>query len=334
MEEEIALKIDYDGNWKVITGELILDFVQFTIPTLYEDLDLSVEPKFLEQEFFEIVEELQTKNITDKLVKFKLKNGQDKWIFIHIEFQTEGNISERMFTYYRRILDKYGKEITAVVVYTGNYVPKIHNQYQSSNYGTEVLYRFNTYVVAKQKETDLLKDNNPFSIVVLANLYVNKTKKDLRKRLSFKEKLYEIAAQRGYSVGKTSQLFIFVKELMRLTPALEQEFQHYIISQQKIEKDMMPVSQGTKDFLNEFAKKVYGKTMEEVTKENEDKEAVIQDKEAVIQDKEAVIQDKNRIIIRSIVNLRDSMNLSALQIASVLDIEVSYVEQVLTNLED
>ncbi len=327
MEEEIALKIDYDGNWKVITGELILDFVQFTIPTLYEDLDLSVEPKFLEQEFFEIVEELQTKNITDKLVKFKLKNGQDKWIFIHIEFQTEGNISERMFTYYRRILDKYGKEITAVVVYTGNYVPKIHNQYQSYNYGTEVLYRFNTYVVAKQKETDLLKDNNPFSIVVLANLYVNKTKKDLRKRLSFKEKLYEIAAQRGYSVGKTSQLFIFVKELMRLTPALEQEFQHYIISQQKIEKDMMPVSQGTKDFLNEFAKKVYGKTMEEVTKENEDKEAVIQDKEAVI-------QDKNRIIIRSIVNLRDSMNLSALQIASVLDIEVSYVEQILTNLED
>ncbi|MEY4905728.1 MAG: hypothetical protein RLZZ292_3543 [Bacteroidota bacterium] len=331
MEEEIVLKIDYDGNWKVITGELILDFIQFTIPLLYEDLDLSVEPEFLEQEFFEIVEELQSKNITDKLVKFKLKNGQDKWIFIHIEFQTEGNISERMFTYYRRILDKYGKEITAVVVYTGKSVPKNFSTYESSNYGTDVLYRFNTYLVAKQKEADLLKDMNPFSIVVLANLYVNKTKKDLKKRLSFKEKLYEIAFKRGYSIEKTSKLFIFLKELMRLTPALEEEFKNYILSQKKVEeKNMMPVSQDTRDFLHEFYRRVYGKTIEEVTKE---KDAALQSKDAALQSKDAALQSKDAIIIRSIVQFRDTMNLSAPQIASILGIELDYVEQVLSNLE-
>jgi hypothetical protein len=35
-----TIRIDYDGNWKTITGEMILDFIRFFLPQLYKDIDL------------------------------------------------------------------------------------------------------------------------------------------------------------------------------------------------------------------------------------------------------------------------------------------------------
>ncbi|MEY4903582.1 MAG: hypothetical protein RLZZ292_1397 [Bacteroidota bacterium] len=320
MEEEI-LRIDYDGNWKIITTELIEDWVAFFMPELNEDIDFSIAPEFKEQEFFEFVEEEQTKNVADKLVKFRLKNGEDAWIFIHIEFQTEGDISERMFTYYRRILDKFGKEITAIVIYTGRYAPKSQNKYEVIRYGTEVRYLFNSYVVAKQKESELLANNNPFAIVVLANLYVAKTHNNLRKRLTFKEKLYELAFSRGYSIEKITKLFIFVSELMLLSSELEKEYDAYVQTQQKIKKEenMRVLRQSTLNIINNLTKNAYGQSVDEMVQANQ----------TIVQANQSIIQDKDAIIIRSIFNLKDSMNLTAAQIASILGVEIGYVEAIL-----
>jgi hypothetical protein len=212
MEEEI-LRIDYDGNWKIITTELIEDWVAFFMP--------------------------------ETLIR----------------------------------------------------------------YGTEVRYLFNSYVVAKQKESELLANNNPFAIVVLANLYVAKTHNNLRKRLTFKEKLYELAFLRGYSVEKITKLFIFVNELMLLSSELEKEYKTYIQIQQTIKKEenMRVLSKSTMDIIDIFAQDAYGKTMEEI----------------------GAMVDNQAIIIRSIFNLKDSMNLTAAQIASILGVEIGYVEGIL-----
>jgi hypothetical protein len=67
-----AIRINFDGTWKTITGELISDFILFFFPDLYKDIDFAYEPEFLEQEFFQIVEDFPTKNITDKLVKLRI----------------------------------------------------------------------------------------------------------------------------------------------------------------------------------------------------------------------------------------------------------------------
>ncbi len=308
--QKAKIKIDYDGTWKIVTTNLIEDFIKFFLPSLYIDIDFSYPPEFLEQELLEMVEDEKLKHILDKLVKLRLKNGEEKWIFVHIEFQTEGDIRARMFIYYRRILDKFGKEITAIVIYTGRGIPKKHDRYESDpKYGTGVIYFFNSYIIAKQKAENLLKDENPFSIVVLANLYLNQTHKDLEKRLEFKESLYSLAESRGYSFEKTSELFIFVKELMRLTPALEQEYNNFIVNQQKNKEVMRVVHQDTKDLINALAKNVYGKTVDEV------------------------YQEKDAVIIRAIINLRDKMNLSAEQIASMLGIDTEIVINVLSKLE-
>lgn len=54
----------------------------------------------------------------DKLVKVFSKDGSEEWILVHVEVQgyDDPNFAKRMFTYFSRILDKYGKPITAISI--------------------------------------------------------------------------------------------------------------------------------------------------------------------------------------------------------------------------
>ncbi len=195
-----------------------------------------------------------------------MKNGEEKWIFIHIEFQTDGSkiIGLRMYEYYQLIRERYGKEVVALVIYTGRSVPKQPNTYQQKYFGTSITYEFNSYAVVEQNEEELLNNNNPFALVVLANLYLHKTKGDNEKRYEFKTKLYELAKNRNYSIDDFTKLLIFVTELVKLPFQLEQKFEKEVIqSTIKNNSDMIHVSQTTKNLVNAFSKEVYGESVEE-----------------------------------------------------------------------
>jgi hypothetical protein len=161
------------------------------------------------------------------------------------------------------------------------------------------------------------------------NFFLKNThpKKNLQKRLEFKEKLYELAQKRGYSVEKTTKLFIFVNELMKLTPELEYHYNHYVRTQEIKEKEMRVLSQSTLNLINDLARDAYGKSVEEYAKESE-----MYAKESEMYAKESEMQ--HAIIIRSIINLKDSMNLTAEQIASILELELAYVQNILAKVEE
>ena len=78
--------VDYDGLWKKLIYELFEEFMLFFAPDLYEEIDFLKEPEFLQQELFqEIMQEKKGKQVADQIVKVFLKNGEEKWILIHIE---------------------------------------------------------------------------------------------------------------------------------------------------------------------------------------------------------------------------------------------------------
>ncbi|MFD1363250.1 hypothetical protein [Lentibacillus salinarum] len=94
---------DYDGLWKNLIETLFKEFMQFFAPDIYEDIDFSKPPDFLKQELYkEIIDEKKGKLIADEIVKVFLKNGEEKWILIHVEVQgsTDENFGERMFRYF------------------------------------------------------------------------------------------------------------------------------------------------------------------------------------------------------------------------------------------
>ncbi|HNL07846.1 MAG TPA: Rpn family recombination-promoting nuclease/putative transposase, partial [Chitinophagales bacterium] len=128
--------IDYDNNWKEVLMNMTPDFLEFFLPTLYADIDTTTAPVFLEQELFDTIQLSNT--VVDKLLKVKLKNGEEKWVLVHIEFQTKSDKSfpQRMYEYYHGIRAKYRQNITAIAIYTGKNKPRIYDHYKEESYGT------------------------------------------------------------------------------------------------------------------------------------------------------------------------------------------------------
>lgn len=302
------MRIPYDETWKDIVVELINDFLAMFLPDLNAQVNSNIPPVFLEQELHAAIKD-KTIKIADKLVRVKLKNGEDKWVFIHIEFETSPDvlIGERMFQYYHRIYEKYGKDITALVIYTGSIVPKKYDRYNHKVFGTSIDYTFNTYQVKKQNEKALLENNNPFAIIVLANLYTLQSKDDDAKRLILKEKIYEVAKSRGYSRSKTEKLLIFVFELIKLEPDFEKKFDAYV--NESLNKTDMPyVTDVTRNLVDSMTLNLFGESYKDLKAEREKTE---------------------KSLINSIVFMYTKSNLTVDEISEILQTDKDFVKQTL-----
>ncbi len=307
--------IKYDKYWKEALTHFLKPFTAFFLPRLHEEIDWSIAPQFLEKELFSKKNLAKFKKEADKLVKVRLKNGKEQWIFVHIEFQTSGEtiICLRMYEYYQLIREIYGQDIVALVIYTGTNVPKKHDIYENEHFGTKITYKFNSYAVIKQNEEELLANNNPFAMITLANYYVLKTKDDQQRRYEFKQKLYELAENRSYNLEELSKLLIFVGELMKLPPLLEKKFEKEVI-QTKIKNNsyMIQVSQSTKNLVNAYEREVYGETMEEARAKAKE-----------------LTKQLDEQLTKSIILLYTRLDMSINEIAEQLDLESLIVEQIL-----
>ena len=149
-----------DLLWKDLATEFIEEFILFFFGRrLFNAIDFSVKPEYLEQEFNEVfAANYPKKKIVDKIIKFQLKNGKMKFIILHTEFQgkAEKLFRVRMFEYFVHIFIKYKtSDVTALAIYTGPSRPQIYDRFHVAHYGTAVTYKFNTYTVRDQKEEAL-----------------------------------------------------------------------------------------------------------------------------------------------------------------------------------
>jgi hypothetical protein len=294
--------VPYDRLWKGITTDHFKDFLAMFLPKLYRKVDFSKPFVFLEKELRAVVVG-KTLTIADKLVKVALKDGTEKWVFVHIEFENSHSpvIKDRMFEYYCRIRAKYSKDIVALVVYTGGQVPSQGNIYEQRNFDTWLTYKFSTYEIINQSEEDLMNNPNPFAIVVLANLYVLQTQENDAKRLTLKQKIYDLAKQRKYPKEQTTNLILFITELMKLPPKLAKTFTNYISKPQKNDKDMMPITQASRNVADALGIRAYGKSIKEL----------------------------DNTVAKTIVLLYSQMQMSVEEIAEKIELEVKFVLDVL-----
>ena len=245
---------DFDGHWKEMIQEFIQEFIEYFLPELYPNVDFNYKPEFLDTELQNIIESIGThKRVLDKLVKVRLKNGQYKWLLIHIEVQSyfEKLFAERMFLMYAMIFAKFRQKILGIAIYTNKKIPKQFDRYEDRGFGSEAYYKFVTYKVTDQTEENLLQSDNIFGLFVLANLYVSKTKKQDPKRLKMKEKLFELAMERNIDLDKISRLLIFVDGIMQLSKDLQEEYKSFISQQLKFKETMVATSPNAK-IITEF----------------------------------------------------------------------------------
>ncbi len=239
----IPTQIDYDGLWKRLILAFFDKFLEFFLPGLLLEVDLSKAPEFLEQELLTIMPKQTAKGrmSLDKLLKFWTKDGLHKHIFVHIEVQSsrEAGFTERTFKYFYRIYDREGKLITTIAIYTHDDVPEPHDRFVYEYQGTKLTYEFNTFLVRDADEKELEASDNVFALVILACKYANHTKNDVELRRKFKLKLFRLAIDRGYSRKQIEALLSFIDFVVYLPPELNQALKVEFKKEKQKEKKNM-----------------------------------------------------------------------------------------------
>lgn len=220
---------NYDQLWKDVITDLFEEFLLFFSPDLYEHVDFTTPPEFLEQELHTIIPESESnQRYADKLVKLHLKNGKEQWIFVHVEVQGDNKeiFPKRMFQYFYRVMDLYDQQIYSLALFTGKIPQNKLNAFHYNFFGTKLTYHYNTYRIASQTESTLLESKNPFALAVLAGLYLIESKKDQDLKFHYKRKLIKLLLQ-DKIISKeirreyVNKLFIFIDHILRLPEAEE-----------------------------------------------------------------------------------------------------------------
>jgi hypothetical protein len=90
---------DQDSPWKDILRQYFQQALEFFFPQTAALIDWSRPHEFLDKEFQQIVPDSEIgKRYADQLVKVWLKQGQERWLLVHIEVQAtpEARFAERM----------------------------------------------------------------------------------------------------------------------------------------------------------------------------------------------------------------------------------------------
>ena len=237
MSKKIKAKeeVSYDIYWKDLISLMIEDFIAFFMPDLHPQIDYSVPPVFLEQELDKLLSDLKKKGIRfcDKLVKLRLKNGKDRWIFIHIEIQkkVDSNFPVRMFIYFYRIYDKYGidgSDIESIAVFLHKIGKNKYNRFTYQSGKTKLVFDYRTHSIFQDTEKSLYENKNPFSLVILASRQAVKKDTEAEQTLSFKQEFTEMAFERGIPKYKIAAILQFIYYAIQLPEDLENDYEQYL----------------------------------------------------------------------------------------------------------
>jgi hypothetical protein len=219
----------FDSPWKDIVETYLPEFFAFFFPDAYTAIDWERGFDFLDQELRQVVRDAELgQRFVDKLVKVYLKDGEETWILIHLEIQSqyESQFAERIYVYNYRIFDKYRRRVASFIVLGDENTNWRPSEFGYEIFGCQVNFSFPVVKLLDlgQDWEALVNNRNPFATVVMAHLKAHQTRNNRQERLEWKLSLTRRLYQQGYQRQDVINLFRFIDWLMSLPKNLEQEF--------------------------------------------------------------------------------------------------------------
>ena len=229
------MNVDKDGIWKDAVSNFLPQLLKRMIPELYNDVDFSQEPTFLDKELQDTIqvslsEEHRAAKFVDTLVQVPLKSGKDQWILLHVEVQGKGgeDISLRMVLYCCLIFAHYHRMPVALAILTDKRPSdETPGKFEFNEYGTKLIYKYNLFEVYNQNDEQLLNSDNPFdSFIYAAKKYSHYMSEDAQKvKLEYLLKITRNLYERGLNEQERARIIIFVSRLIDLEDTeLRKEF--------------------------------------------------------------------------------------------------------------
>ncbi|MGK7875635.1 MAG: DUF4351 domain-containing protein [Xenococcaceae cyanobacterium] len=224
---------DYDNPWKESLSLYFQAFMAFFFPQIDVNIDWSRGYEFLDKEFQQVVRDAEIgSREADKLVKVWLPDGEETWILIHIEVQSQVQsiFAERMYVYNNRIFDKYRRQVVSLAVLADDQSSWRPTQYSYEMWGCRVLLQFPVVkLLDYQVQSDILwRSNNPFAVIVAAHLKTQQTRKNPLQRYQGKLRIAKSLYQRGYSRQDILELFRLIDWMMTLPDSFQSGFRQEI----------------------------------------------------------------------------------------------------------
>ncbi len=234
---------EFDSPWKDVIERYFEDFIRFFFPQAHGEIEWSRGKEFLDKELQQVVRDAELgRRLVDKLVKIWRTGGEEAWVLIHVEVQSqeESDFAERMFVYLYRIYDRYKRTVVSLAVLGDARSTWRPNQFGYSLWGCEVGFKFPVVKLLdyKQNWSALEASSNPFATVVMAHLKAQETRDDAQERFSSKLALTRRLYERGYSREDVINLFGFIDWVLSLPEELEQQFWREVIQYE--EERQMP----------------------------------------------------------------------------------------------
>lgn len=229
----------YDSPWKEAIEEYFPECMAFLFPEIHADIDWTKGYQFLDKELAKVVRQaLVTEQYVDKLIKVHRLSGEETWVLLHIDVQTqhETNFQTRMYQYNYRLYDRYNQPVVSLVIYGDESKKWRPQEYQRQLWGFELRMQFPAVKLIDYNLSELEQSDNPFAIVVLAHRHTKATKHQPDERFAFKWRLIRMLYERGYTRKQILSLFRYIDWLMALPPALEKKLDQTISDYEETQK--------------------------------------------------------------------------------------------------
>lgn len=208
-------KLTKDQIWKSIIEDLFNPFLHYFFADFTSEIDFSKGFVFLDKELQTISLKSNSKNRrADKLAKVWLKNGEEKWILIHIEVQgyTDDTFSQRVYNMHSRIKDKYNRPVAVLIIYTDD-SPTFHpKEYKETCFSTEISLKFATFKVLEHPPESQKNPDNPFSIIMEIVWHeLRKNRLDDDHHLEIGKKIIWKLARKGFDRDTIQAIIQFIR---------------------------------------------------------------------------------------------------------------------------
>lgn len=260
-------RTDYDSPWKGIIEQFFEEFMEFFFPDIHTGIAWATGYEFLDKELQKIIRDSKTNNQrVDKLVKVWRKNGEEAWVAIHIEIQSQRqtHFNQRMFQYHTQLYNHYQKQIVSLAILSDNHPNWRPNNFSYDLWGCKIRLDFPIVKLLdyQQDWAELEQSLNPFAVVVAAHLETQKTKPASTQRKDAKFQIIRRLYERGYSRRQVLELFRFIDWIMILTPELEANFQSEMMQYEE-EQKMQYISNIERRWMKEGLEKGLEKGLEQ-----------------------------------------------------------------------
>ncbi|MEQ9668180.1 transposase [Coleofasciculus sp. G2-EDA-02] len=201
---------EYDSPWKESISLYFREFLNFFYPQIEEDIDWERGFEFLDTELQQIKRETETgRRDADKLVKVWRRSGEEQWVLVHVEVQSQrqSEFSERMYLYHSRIFDRYRRSVVSLGILGDEQPGWRPSRYERELWGCRAILEFPVVKLLDYSMDELARSQNPLAAIVQAHLSAQVAGKDVgvgyESKLSLIKSLYE----RGYKREDIVQLF-------------------------------------------------------------------------------------------------------------------------------